>query len=213
MLSLAMLATWRSGGAWADVAGWIEALATLAAFSAAVVAAVVVSRTFEVERARDDRAQASLIAAWTTGETEGDYAIDPVTELEVDRGITFVQVAVRNASPVPVRNVQVRLDLQAVPVRPTSREDSGTTHASRYFGTADIETLPPEDEREIHWVTARMPVDPLAPEFPREHTVRFHLSMRFTDAAGYTWERDHIGRLTRIAAPRPTAVPMGRPDY
>src|SRR5687768_14188234 len=77
-LSLVMLASYRlnewSGGERHELASWIEALATTAAFTAAVVAAVIVGRTYRIERLREDRfddtqrrQQASLIAAWPDG--------------------------------------------------------------------------------------------------------------------------------------------------
>ena len=203
---------WWSGADRDELAGWVEAGATAAAFLAAAVAAVFAAGAFRLESRREERwedqqrsAQAGLVAAWFevrvekwTVDTARDGALAFLTPSSGTYSVP--SVAYRNASDVPV--TQVRVDLMVASVDPDSRE-----RVVREFGVLDRELIPPSREHG-YWeldepmVRARNGLVAEAAELGYEDTVT-QVTLEFTDAAGRRWLRVFSGELLLVSEPRP----------
>jgi hypothetical protein len=159
---------------------WIEPLATVGAFMAALVAAWYAARVFAVERARDlrreeaeRRRQAEQIAAWFASLDEG--------------GDDALNAVLSNPSGAPIFEVVVEAALSS---------DEPLVWA------AFVAILPPDGGRpQSTWLAG------LASAYAeRSRTATLVLwslpiQVTFTDASGARWRRDPAGRLT--AVPRP----------
>jgi len=118
-------------GPTASVPEWIEALATLAAFMAAVVAASYAARVYLIERDRDDRweaqqirSQALLVAAWaSSSQPEMVFDRRPSGVAQLWNGVGGCRVLLRNASDVPVTRVTVTVEIVVLndPAKPEER--------------------------------------------------------------------------------------------
>lgn len=210
---------WWSGADRDELAGWVEAGATAAAFLAAAVAAVFAAGAFRLESRREERwedqqrsAQAGLVAAWFevrvekwTVDTPRDGALAFLTPNSGTHSVP--SVAYRNASDVPV--TQVRVDLMVASVDPDSRE-----RIVKEFGVLNRELIPPSREHG-YWdldepmARARTGLFAEAAELGYEHTVT-QVMLEFTDAAGRRWLRDFSGELHFLSEPRP---PGKRPRW
>lgn len=138
---------------------WIAATATVAAFSAAAVAAWYAYGALKVEELREDRwlatqrqAQASLIAAWP-GELQHHWIGHDEMGGSIVKGYEGVEVKLRNASDVPV--TAVRVDATLVVDR---RSDSPVR---LHLGLREIaKILEPAAEPVTKYLPADSPVDP-----------------------------------------------------
>lgn len=162
---------------------WIEAIATLAAFGAAAAAALLVSRTVSIELQREsDRlevarsSQAVLVAAWigpvsfVRGKQNEDTGLEPGLYLR------SVDVVVRNASQVPVSDVELHVIVLI------------GRNRYRYDVSEEVGTLEPE-------TTTQIPVDfdMRPPAEGAEDLELLEVNIHFRDAAGIVWERDRMG--------------------
>lgn len=192
---------WATDGSWSDAAGWVEALATVSAFGAAILAAVLVGRTLDLELEREDKrldadrsGQAALVAGWPDNlimlrqkVKEASSAWE--TEEWVDVGVHGCWVFVRNASAVPVTEVDVRIAISLM-----DRASHGEKFHTIYARHSE-QYLPPSDSPARWPVTSRqftmVPDLDTEPLSPREYWVL--VDFRFTDAAGIKWHRGPTG--------------------
>lgn len=189
--------TGEEGGTTAE---WVAAFATLMALMAALAAASYTGRTLKIESARegarilaDKQSQASLVAAWSTGNQRGSHEkINGVFTRQVK--IDEVEIAVRNASPVPVTNVV--LDVSWVVQQP------GADRRRWHVGIRDsIRVLPP-DTTKTFWVGTDANI-PLATEPALQWG---EVELHFTDSTGREWERLATGPLLLKHDPEATSV-------
>lgn len=160
---------------------WIAALATVAAVVAAVWAGKTAKRLYDQEVDRDqrvidnaERAQADRVAAWMA------HSNDPLVPGTEGTGFGMVKrgwvCRLRNASDVPVYNVDVRIEA------PGGQER----------GRIERSTLPPTS---THF-DADLP-DMSHAISGTENNYRLLLArISFTDAAGRRWTRSGTGILT-----------------
>lgn len=193
-----------SGGDRDELAGWVEAGATAAAFLAAAVAAVFAAGAFRLESRREQRweeqqrsAQATLVAAWFEMRADpwshdGDRDGSMLWLLPSSGTNYYPSVAYRNASDVPV--TRVRLELSVAAVDPETGAESGQS-----FGVMTRELIPPSSERG-YWDLDEWMVDKReqligeATNAGYDQTVT-RVVLQFSDAAGRRWLRDEIGQL------------------
>ena len=178
---------------------WVAATATIAAFSAAVVAARYAYGALKVEELREDRwlstqrqAQASLVAAWP-GALHVHYAGVDADGLSVAQGYDGLDVKLRKASDVPV--TAVRVDAALVTAAKSDypiRLDLGNREVAK--------VLEPADEPVTKRLTADAPIDP-ASYAPGNVELECwaEITIYFRDASGRQWERLPDGRLLLIA--------------
>ena len=162
-----------------EIADWISALAALGALVAAVWAAKVSKRLYQIEAdrglvasERDEKEQASAIAAWCLSFTDDSDA-------ETKRGLQ-----IHNSSDAPVFDISVR-----------STYASSKNGAAEAVRALELSILPPGD-----YTVRRHPVYQW--DFPEERSVEGRSvrpvmnnpkwaveEIRFTDAHGMRWSR------------------------
>ena len=198
VLGLAALG-WR----WADdprgnYASWLAAIATVAAFLAAIIAAFYAAGAFRLESERENRwleeqrrAQASLVAAWI-GSAElpivGGGGFSPYAEAAMRASNTAEGVYLRNASDVPVTQLQYRLFLGFQPC------------GTRWYGT-----FPPAADP--IFVPFRDADTTLANDGSQVIGGEYEVGISFRDAAGYIWYRAPNGRLVAGLPPWESVAP------
>lgn len=182
---------------------WIEALATLAAFIAAIVAARYAAGAFRLENRRDElvaadrRAeQASMIAAWFESREESvrlnGRAIFPLSTLTV-RTIVY-----RNASHVPVTGVTAAV--WAVVYEPLLSGE----RRRECVGIQQAAVLPPAAEPVERKLGADIIekmssiTDEVAQQGQTTH-VEILVALYFTDSSGRRWVRDTEGQLRDVS--------------
>jgi hypothetical protein len=194
-----------------SMADWVAAIATVAAFVAAVIAARYAAGALDLERGREEqrlqaerRAQASLVAAWPAKFIPHQELQNNDTWLTVE-GIAGAAAMIRNASDVPVTGVHV--DFWVVHGEETSHQEADI----RFLGGVDVKVLPPVTEpQEIQWLAGpnghMVPGVPTTghhedywPDHPPYDPSRLVVDIIFRDAAGTLWRRDRLGRLEEIA--------------
>lgn len=188
-------------GSWADAAGWVEALATVAAFGAAIVAALLVRKTLELELDREDRrreddasSQAALVAAWPdAADVEVEYNV--LSELEEPKLVVGVFVFVRNASQVPVTEVEVTVAVRGRPWSPAQEDDP--TAWPLVTGTMTRAYLAPKEQAERWQVWCPEPLPLPNGTENVDDEVAIDIEFGFTDAAGRRWLRTSTG-LTQL---------------
>lgn len=186
VLGAAVLANCWAGGDRDDLAAWVEALATFAAFTAAVIAALLVAGSYRIERGRERRwedeerqAQARLVAVWVDHEKiENDFAMLPGLRNISPKYSWHTVLRMRNASDVPVTDARVAIyadheligvqSLGLVPPTTDSRFDFLHDSIEEY-----LESLPGKG-RDLRIFTT---------------------AVVFSDSAGRSWHRDQFGKL------------------
>ena len=181
VLALAVLGWTWSGGERADLAGWLEALSTVAALAAATVAGALGVRAIRIEQERDERAlvdqrsaQAAQVAAW--------FARTVTVEVHGTEMLSGVGIRIRNVSALPV--TRVLLQARLLWTTPTGQE------AHTELVSHEMAVLPPHD-----------PADGLTEPVLRTHQIpvppnpRVEVKLHFVDASGTAWTREADGRL------------------
>ncbi|KAB2811124.1 hypothetical protein F9L07_04150 [Pimelobacter simplex] len=180
--ALAVIGREWAGSDRADLAQWVMAGASVVTLFAAVVAAVFAAGAFNLETAREERYrqdqrryQAERVAAW--------FAYIDVQGAYKRRTRGFM---VRNASDLPVTNVNLYLFFDGNPVAMQS-----------------VTVAPPADEP-VHHRLDSLVGDAL--DRARERFTEIHgdevlvpsatVDITFTDAAGQRWHRKATGELT-----------------
>jgi hypothetical protein len=173
---------------WGSIAEWVAALATVAAFFAAIVAARFAARALKIEQGREaDRldgaikAQASLVSAWI----EVGYEVRADGSRAAAESVTCF---LRNASELPVHDIKVIGLLDRRTKEVSSRET---------FRGVELSILPPSKE-------------PIAKDLGGPHSgglVSFvdsaaraariapRCTLEFTDSSGRRWVRYPSGEL------------------
>lgn len=193
-----------------SIPDWIEAIATVAAFIAAVFAARYAAGAFALERHRESqrldaerRAQASLVAAWPARFIQymEEQQSGPPKGLDTIAG---AEALLRNASDLPVTNVHV--DFWVV----HAYADEHGPADIRHLGGQTVAVLPPATEpHRVLWSTEGrqhfvegVPTvgDPRDhhPDQPPHDPARLILDLTFRDSAGVLWRRDQLGRLQEV---------------
>ncbi|MDR7251905.1 hypothetical protein J2X46_000881 [Nocardioides sp. BE266] len=169
---------------WGSIAEWVAGLATVAAFLAAVLAARFAARALEIEQDRERdrqnaiiREQAVLVAAWI----EVDYIKSLAGARVHAKTMTCI---LRNASPVPVHDVEVRVLL-----------DAADGVGRKLIGTVKLATLPPSTDPISERIAPFQRTDPIAAVRERADVPALRCSMDFTDSAGTRWFRGANGEL------------------
>lgn len=169
---------------WGSIAEWVASLATVAAFLAAVLAARFTARALGIEQEREkDRQkaitgeQAVLVAAWI----EVDY-IKSLSGARVQA--KTVACMLRNASPVPVHDVEVRVLL-----------DASNGLGRKLIGTVDLATLPPSTVPVSERIAPFQGTDPIVAVREQGGVPALRCLMDFTDSAGIRWFRGPNGEL------------------
>lgn len=174
---------------WGDFPTWVQAVVTAGALGAAVWAGRATWKVFNLERAREDRAedearerraaderaaQADLVAVWHTvlgsGLAEGPLPTDWAAR-------------VINDSPLPVYEVSVEFygpdgterDVQRTFIVPPGGQD--------FYWQQDLRKVADHDTNG----------HPIYTESPQD----FRVALRFRDTAGRQWYRDANGVLTK----------------
>lgn len=192
-----------------SIADWVAAIATVAAFGAAVIAARYAAGAFNLERAREElriraeqTAQAAQVAVWPH-EFLPNWQQEPDGSSFVREGIAGAVAMVRNASDIPVTNIHI--DFRVV----HAHADGIAEADIRYLGGVDLAVLPPGQEpSEVRWLAESGAVMiPGVPtlgdgmDYPNHGTYdpsRLVVDVTFRDAAGVLWQRDRIGRLLAV---------------
>jgi hypothetical protein len=160
----------KSDIAWGDVPTWIAGVVAGLTLAAAIVAAVMTARVYQLERNRDlyadaDRAeaaerdlrsQAALVSAW----------------LDTSAPRRVPAVLIRNASDLPVYSCSLLLQ--------------GSDGLKLI---AELQVVPPTSQP-VELPAVNLPTD--------EHASTSPVTLRFTDARGMTWQRDLSGELSRV---------------
>ena len=176
-----------------DARAWAPVVVALCALGVALVAARWSHRTFlaatgaagradDARREISDRAQAERIAAWPISEKE-------TFQKAVERGV--VGAAIRNASPMPIYNVEI-----------VYRDAGAGWSAIRH-----LNVVTPSDEPHIFAGfdaedTAGTPApDRVNPDGSVKlvPSAEMRVEIRFADAFGRRWARDDNGVLTAVA--------------
>jgi hypothetical protein len=182
------LMAWATNGSWADAALWVTALATVAAFGAAILAAVLVGRTHTLELRREDArlrsersGQAALVAAWPRRPLgEIIWHSDIAQSIE---SVAGARVVVRNASQVPVSAVRLDVTISAV------EWDPPVTMKIPHR----LALLPPTEEEQVWDLDDRDNPISLKSQIPvpvgMVDQIDIAIDFYFTDAAGVRWHR------------------------
>jgi hypothetical protein len=184
---------------WGDVPSWGLVLVSLCALAFALLSARWSHRAFlaaaetaeRAERARHEtgeRAQASLVAAWPMSERE-------TFQRAIERGV--VGAAIRNASPMPIYDVEIVY------------RDPGAA----WTATRRVHIVPPADEPQIFaGFDEESSTGTPAPERVNKDgsvkllpSAEMRVEIRFADMLGRRWSRDDTGVLA-------TAPPMSVPS-
>lgn len=202
-IALALLGVAMMGAAWAptELAGWIEAVATAAAFGAATIAAVFAVNAFRLEFAREERfrddqkkSQASLVAAWVTSSDlllEAPESGDENDPRVIGSPVQFVNLQLMNASPLPVTDVKVVVDVRFLQFGrpPWDRLE---------FGSESRDVLPPasaSEDTEHCTIVLPNPLDLRHFNVYDSDSFRWLVELSFTDASGTRWRRTPDGEL------------------
>jgi hypothetical protein len=205
------LGLWRTarglGEGAATDADWLAAIATLAAFLAAMVAGWFAARAYEIElrRERDRisdtrRAQASLVVVWY------DVRLDPMRSVRPEpkppTPWSMFGVWIRNASELPVFDASIQVEVDGTVLGQTSISGEGTGR---------VGVVPPTREPVFRGlgeeITAKLEaLRPLSQGSPIADPPVPNITLRFTDAAGLLWVRKPSGRLVGGV----DAAPLGR---
>lgn len=173
---------------WPDYPAWLTAVATLAAFIAAVLAVRFAGGAFTLESKREERwkdgqrsAQAALIAAWW-----GETVTGTRTQASRQIPIRTDCLLARNASDVPVTNVVLELYFHG-----------------HLLGEHPVAILPPSTEAQAiklsdaGWeAVGRAQSDALDTRDEDEDAEYPTIAISFRDAAGVTWRRSADGQLS-----------------
>jgi hypothetical protein len=174
---------------WGDVPSWAFVVVSLCALGLAALAMRWSNRAFataseaaaraeDARREARERAQATLVAAWPISERE-------TFQKAIERGV--VGAAVRNASPMPIYNVEIRY------------RDEGAAWAA----IRRVHIVAPYDEPQVfagfdeETTTgtpdpARLNKDGSVKLLP---SAEMRVDVTFTDLLGRRWHRDHHGVL------------------
>ena len=173
--------------AWsAAIPNWVTALATVGALVAASFAGWTATRLYRTERERDERLeraerswQASQIVAWASWAKP----TDPGIALNLAGGRTSqVHLALRNASGVPVYDVQVFWSCEG-----------------QALGDQPLPMLSPTGDHPHEREIKCKGVAELVQRPDRAARIDIRAAIEFTDAAGVRWRRGGDGRLLEIA--------------
>jgi len=178
-----------------DLAGWLEASATIAAVVAAAIAAVFAAEAFRLERNRDIERESEAFAAQAQQVAVWIHALE-------DGGVGYI---VQNASSLPIYGV--RLALEAVEgeeiwerwpvdvVPPGLLERQFGPEADNQWEYSSVvrgEIMDDYRDRSEMAAAHRESVD--LPPCPRD----LRAMIRFEDVRGSHWERDFDGRLNVV---------------
>jgi hypothetical protein len=181
---------------WGDLPSWALVLVSLCALTFALISARWSHRAFvastvaaeRAERARQEtseQAQASLVTAWPISERETFQKV-------IERGV--VGAAVRNASSMPIHNVEI-----------VYRDEGAGWSATRR-----LHIVPPSDEPQVFaGFDEEESTGAVAPERVNQDgsvklvpSAEMRVEIRFADAFGRRWTRDDNGVLA--PAPQPS---------
>lgn len=190
---------------------WLAAVATLAAFAAAVIAGVfagkAVQREARRDRSRDEeakRSQAALIAAWPAETKRWTQAMGGTTFTGL-QPVSGVMIRLRNASPLPVRDVVIQVEVRV-------RDSDGVEKRSEFGTSGRIAYLPPTDvlqywEEEVHGI-ASLPQELFVTD--SDDNPVFELVTTFTDTSGRRWSRGLDSTLQPVDSEHlaPDALPV-----
>ena len=187
--AVATYAGWEwAGSDRAELAQWLMATTSVGALLAAITAAVFAAGALRLELVRDRRlqderrrSQASLVASWPTRHFKFDFP-DIYAGTSGPTTLQAVQIAIRNASPLPVTDAIVRANC----------EIGGVWHD---LPDTRFAVLPPSDEPVLLWVSFDTPcvVDPSIRD--REYNIEVGAHLKFRDTSGEVWKRDPLGFL------------------
>ena len=175
---------------WGDVPTWALALVSLCALGFALMSARwshrallasagAAERADQARREAKEEAQAALVAAWPLSERE-------TFQKAIERGV--VGAAVRNASPMPIYNIDIVY------------RDPG----AGWSATRRIQIVPPSDEPQIFagFDEEKSSGDAAPERVNKDGSVKLvpsaemRVEIRFADAMGRRWSRDDCGVLT-----------------
>jgi hypothetical protein len=178
--------------AWGDVATWaLVAVAVVAlvvalaaarwAYRAFIVASGAADAAMKARRETSDRAQAERVAAWPLSERE-------TFQKAIVRGV--VGAAVRNASPMPIYNVEIEY-----------RDDGAGWTATR-----QVQMVIPADEPHVFagFDAEASSGTPAPDRINADGSVKLvpsaemRVVIRFADAFGRRWSRDDNGVLVAV---------------
>lgn len=168
----------------ADAPDWITAAATVVALGAALWAGFTATKLYNIERKRDadrddaaERQQADLVAAWVSWTDQPNVAMT----LPDDR-TSRANLALQNASPVPVYDVEVEY-----------------SEGEEALGSQKFHVLSPTGPAPHHREIKSVGVgDLLARPRARDARVDIRVAIAFTDARGARWARTAHGQLAKI---------------
>lgn len=169
----------------ADAPDWITAAATVLALGGALWAGVTATKLYKIERKREadrdeaaERQQANLVAAWVS------WTDQPNVAMSLPDGRTSrANLALQNASPVPVYDVEVEY-----------------SEGEEALGSQKFHVLSPTGPKPHHREIKSVGVgDLLARPRPRDARVDMRVAIALTDARGARWERTTHGQLARIS--------------
>lgn len=197
LFGVAMFLAWCAAADEGTYPDWLAALATLAAFGAAVIAGWYAHRALLVEQARDGRReeddrerarrdlrqQAEKVAAWS-GPLSTSKSNGVVDRVNLD-------LAIRNASDLPITEVLIQLTARLAPSTGNPRDASLMTLDSlrRHLvppAVAAQELTAPRALRDL--------VGDVLNQNPT-HTLTILVELQFTDAANRRWIRRSDGTL------------------
>jgi hypothetical protein len=179
---------------WGDVPSWAFVVVAVCALGVAAVAARQSNRAFltateaatradQARREAGERAQAELVAAWPISERE-------TFQKAIERGV--VGAAVRNASPMPIYNIEIEY----------ADEGAGWSAVRR------LHIIPPADEPQIFagFDEEENSGTPAPERVNKDGSVKLvpsaemRVRIRFADALGRRWSRDDHGVLVSASA-------------
>jgi hypothetical protein len=174
---------------WGDVPSWALVVVSLGAFALAALAArwsygafvassAAAARADEARREARERQQATLVACWPISERE-------TFQKAIERGV--VGVAVRNASPMPIYNVEI-----------VYRDEGAAWRAIRR-----VHIVPPSDEPQIiaGFDEETSTGTPAPGRINKDGSVKLvpsaemRVEICFADVLGRRWRRDDNGVL------------------
>lgn len=166
-----------------ELAGWIEAGATVAAVGAAIIAGFYAARAYGLEHQREQRledanrsAQASQVVVWPTGPT---YSFQ-----DSENFLSTVSATLRNASDLPVTDVTVKFYLLL---------DDGSAQDGQYVASFTMPFVAPDRTEQIRLDLSSYS---LGRTFVRHTTgVRLATELSFRDVSSTAWRRDIRGLL------------------
>jgi hypothetical protein len=186
-------------GSYAD---WLAATATVAAFSAALVAARFAAEAvraardaLHIEQRRDQhrdeqalRAQAELVAAWVE-----DLDGQMVRPGDVPYHVTEQEgqsITVRNASELPVTRVGLAFTLHVA-----THTQEGLQITNTEIGLQELPIVPPGTKNVDMGLDILVAFQRLWDEAQSATTRRLRVGITFVDAGGRAWIREDDGRL------------------